>query len=653
MKATLTHIFVKFVVLLALIAGCVDGASAQITLSPSSISFGSVAVNVVGYAQNVQLTNDYDYSVTLTSITFGLPQNFTIYTGTPLQTIGAHTTVQGFGFIFLATAPGTYNTDIYFNFSNVPKATLSVTATAITTSATATLSATSMSFGSVNLGSTVSQKLTITNSSATSSVNIEAVNLYYQPFAASGPTLPYTLSPGKSATYTVSFSPMATGNVTGNLTFCYNTLPCNAVDLTGTGTSPTSVAITSYPTLPYTIQGAAYSATLTATGGKAPYRYRLISGTLPSGLSLATSGAITGTVSSTAPTGNVVVEAQVEDSSTPPNKATQEVTLVVDVPTGANCNIISEDVPNTTSPLVDLIDLGTGTYCPSIDNCSTTPECPTGSCEGGLYPNGSNTDPDPHDSDGVAIAQSIQPIDGKVVMISLGESASQQPFEQFITQASVDPELNTDLVIVDGAEGGATANDWASQQSAFWQELLDYSLPWGGVTADQVQVAWVDDVNSTEDGCTNNCFPGDATTLKGNYETIAANLLYFFPNIKMMFFSSLNYSGYSTGVDSTLPEPQAYESAFGAKWAIQDQIQGDCCNYNPQNGAVTAPWMGWSFYYWGNGLIPRSDGVTWSCEDLNTDGLHPASPWGHYKIAGYLLNWFKTSDLATPWFLQP
>ena len=41
--------------------------------------------------------------------------------------------------------------------------------------------------------------------------------------------------------------------------------------------------------------GTAYSQSLTATGGTAPFSFALTSGILPAGLTLATSGAITGT----------------------------------------------------------------------------------------------------------------------------------------------------------------------------------------------------------------------------------------------------------------------------------------------------------------------------------------------------------------------
>ncbi|MGH9534705.1 MAG: Ig domain-containing protein [Terriglobales bacterium] len=72
--------------------------------------------------------------------------------------------------------------------------------------------------------------------------------------------------------------------------------------------TPLSVATT---TLPAGTTGQAYAATLAATGGTAPYSWAITQGQLPSGLSLAASGAVSGTPQSA---GSATITAQVIDS---------------------------------------------------------------------------------------------------------------------------------------------------------------------------------------------------------------------------------------------------------------------------------------------------------------------------------------------------
>src|SRR5947209_11729572 len=76
---------------------------------------------------------------------------------------------------------------------------------------------------------------------------------------------------------------------------------------------PQAVKITT-TSLAATQLGAAYSAALTATGGKQPYHWTLAAGALPAGLSLASNGLISGTITAS---GNFPVTVSVQDSSTP------------------------------------------------------------------------------------------------------------------------------------------------------------------------------------------------------------------------------------------------------------------------------------------------------------------------------------------------
>lgn len=89
-------------------------------------------------------------------------------------------------------------------------------------------------------------------------------------------------------------------------------------------TIPLQITTTSVPAI---TAGAAYTETLAATGGKSPYHWKLTSGTLPQGLSLASTGSLSGT---TAQTGQFGVTFQITDSSWPTQlTASQPFTLQV------------------------------------------------------------------------------------------------------------------------------------------------------------------------------------------------------------------------------------------------------------------------------------------------------------------------------------
>jgi len=98
------------------------------------------------------------------------------------------------------------------------------------------------------------------------------------------------------------------------------------------GSFPLSVSTTF---LPNGAQFVAYSQSLAAVGGTAPYSWSLLSGTLPSGLTLSTGGQISGT-----PTilGTSNFTMQVTDSSVPAQTATQALSITVVGPTGSQNN---------------------------------------------------------------------------------------------------------------------------------------------------------------------------------------------------------------------------------------------------------------------------------------------------------------------------
>jgi hypothetical protein len=273
--------------------------------------------------------------------------------------------------------------------------------------------------------------------------------------------------------------------------------------------------------------------------------------------------------------------------------------------------------------------------------------------QGGLYPGGTNVRPPQHDSAGRATAQNVVPLDslgvadaakGRIVLLSIGMSNTTQEFSEFKRTADVDISKNPRLTIVDGAQGGQTAQIISNPAASFWT-VIDQRLRSAGVSRQQVQVAWVKEADA---GPTTG-FPTYARTLSTELETIVRTLKSYYPNIRIAYLSSRIYAGYAT--TPLNPEPYAYESGFSVKWLVEKQINADTSLAHAQP-KPRAPWLAWGPYLWGDGLTPRaSDGLIWQAADYQTDGTHP-SPNGQRKVAALLLNFFKSDPTATPWFLK-
>ena len=274
--------------------------------------------------------------------------------------------------------------------------------------------------------------------------------------------------------------------------------------------------------------------------------------------------------------------------------------------------------------------------------------------QGELYPNGSNQMPAAHAQAGLDIAQTIQPlsptgqvdvVNGRIVLLSLGMSNTSQEFTTFMSLAQNDALLADNVTIVNGAQGGKSAEFASDPSDDFWT-TLNQRLANAGVTPQQVQVVWLKEARSSVDP--SEVFPTDAEILQEQLQAIVQIAKARFPNLKIAYLSSRIYAGYA---DTNLsPEPEAYQSGFAVKWLIEDQINGSPdLNYNSANGPVLAPWLAWGPYLWADGLTPRSDGLTWLCSDFVADGTHPSGD-GALKVAGLLQNFFHSAETAVPWY---
>lgn len=312
------------------------------------------------------------------------------------------------------------------------------------------------------------------------------------------------------------------------------------------------------------------------------------------------------------------------------------------------------DCTVTSVGFTPLNDLGTGLYL--------------GQFQGGLYPGGSNLVPAAHAADGRARALAIAPIDGKHVLLSIGMSNTTQEFCSqngalpcdawtFMGQAAVNPRVNnTTLAIVNGALGGQAAATWDSPTDQNYDRVRDNVLAPQGLTESQVQVVWVKLANPQPLSPLPNA-NADAYALEASTANALRACKTRYPNLQIAFVSNriyAGYAGYPVSQSTLNPEPYSYESGLAMKWLVEAQInQMSGGPIDPVAGNLdytsVAPWVAWGPYLWADGTTPRSDGLTYLCTDLQSDGTHPAMT-GEQKVGEMLLKFMLTSRAATPWF---
>jgi hypothetical protein len=280
---------------------------------------------------------------------------------------------------------------------------------------------------------------------------------------------------------------------------------------------------------------------------------------------------------------------------------------------------------------------------------------------GGLYGHGQNAVPESHARAALEQTSLIQPLDangvpsesGIIALISLGMSNTTQEFSAFKTIADADPNRSPRVVIVDCAQGGQAAREWAYasdkvNQRSPWT-VMDQRLERARVEPNQVQIVWIK--QAEKQPAQYGDFPAHAQVLRDNLAIIVRALKARFPNLRIAYLSSRIYAGYAT--TALNPEPYAYESAFSVRWLIEDQINNDPnLNCDPARGPVVAPLLLWGPYLWANGAQPRaSDGLVWLREDLGPDGTHPSTS-GRQKVARMLMDFFTTDSDTRQWFLK-
>src|SRR5208283_1174922 len=214
-----------------------------LSVSTSSLSFGNAVVGSSA-TQTMTVTNSGTGSVTVSQAAIN-GAGFTVSgcSGAVALAAGQSLTLT-VSFAPASAGSMTGNLSVVSNATNSP-ATIALSGTGIQPQIS--VSPASASFGNVMVGASNTQALTIKNT-GTANLSVTQAALAGSGFSLTGLTMPMSVAPGGTSTFTVGFTPTAAGSIAGSVTLVNNS-PSSplVVALTGTGVAP-ALQLTTSPT---------------------------------------------------------------------------------------------------------------------------------------------------------------------------------------------------------------------------------------------------------------------------------------------------------------------------------------------------------------------------------------------------------------------
>ena len=210
-----------------------------LALNPNSITFGNVTVGSSLHASGT-LTNSGGSSLTVSQATLS-GTSFSI-SGLTLPLILGAGQSAAFSITFTPQSTGSISGNVLFS-SNASDPTLNLPLSGTGVSqGTLTASPSSLAFGNVQVGSNAGLSETLTNSGG-SNLTISAATASGAGFSLSGLSLPITLTSGQSTSFTILFTPAASGAVSGSLNITSTGSDSNlSIPLSGTGVTQGALA---------------------------------------------------------------------------------------------------------------------------------------------------------------------------------------------------------------------------------------------------------------------------------------------------------------------------------------------------------------------------------------------------------------------------
>jgi hypothetical protein len=241
----------------------------QLTPSTTALSFGNQTLNASA-TQSVTLTNTGNSAVSISQVNVA-GTGFSLNGSAPVVTLSAGQAAS-FSVTFTPTVAGnaTGSASVVSTAANSP---LSISLAGVGVQPQISVVPGSVSFGTVTVGQTNSQTITLSNP-GTANLTVTQSAGPGTGFGLTGLALPLTLAPGKSAAFTVSFTPTSGTNSSSSLTLISNAPNSpTTIPLSGTGLAPVLQLTPSTTSLSFGSQAlnasATQSVTLTNTGNAA------------------------------------------------------------------------------------------------------------------------------------------------------------------------------------------------------------------------------------------------------------------------------------------------------------------------------------------------------------------------------------------------
>ncbi|HET6932014.1 MAG TPA: choice-of-anchor D domain-containing protein, partial [Candidatus Acidoferrum sp.] len=217
------------------------GVQPQISVIPSSVSFGSVTVGVTN-TQTITIRNPGTATLNITQASLAGTGFTTSGLALPLSVApgGSASFTAGFAPASASNFSGSLTL-----ISNTPNSPLVVplSGTGVTSVLQLSASPATLAFGSLATGTTATQSVTISNT-GNSSVSISQIAASGAGFTTSSIALPLSLAAGQSTSFSVTFAPASTGSLAGSVSVVSNAANSPlAIALSGTGTLSASYTV--------------------------------------------------------------------------------------------------------------------------------------------------------------------------------------------------------------------------------------------------------------------------------------------------------------------------------------------------------------------------------------------------------------------------